>query len=169
MTAPNIETSNNPAVLTGGVFGNIIDGKSVGTDIRGPLTHNGVPISTTGVTQVTLNATNGISGTVTNPTTAPVINVSLDQTITVSDLNILNNLHATGTVSGIATLSAGQVVVANTDVAATSNIILTAQSLVGSATTARTYYVSSRIPGVSFTIRSTLASDTSKIGWFKIG
>jgi hypothetical protein len=71
---------------------------------------------------------------------------------------------------GLATLSAGSVVVSNTSVTATSRIQLTAQTVSGAATP-QALAVTARTPGTSFTITSASASDTSTVAWemFEVG
>lgn len=64
---------------------------------------------------------------------------------------------------GTGTLAAGTVTVANTSVTANSRVFLTAQVLGGTAGALR---VDSRVPGTSFTVKSTSASDTSTFAYF---
>lgn len=63
---------------------------------------------------------------------------------------------------GVATLSAGSVVVLNTSVTATSRVMLTSQQDGGTVGFVR---VSARTPGVSFTITSSSGTDTSIIAY----
>jgi hypothetical protein len=63
---------------------------------------------------------------------------------------------------GRATLTAGSVVVANTSVTAVSEIFLTSQADGGTPGWLR---VSARTPGVSFTITSSSATDTSTVAY----
>lgn len=65
---------------------------------------------------------------------------------------------------GIATLTAGTVVVSNTSVTANSRIFLTAQSL-GTVTVPSALCVSARTAGTSFTILASDATDTSVIAY----
>lgn len=65
---------------------------------------------------------------------------------------------------GVATLSAGTVVVANTSVTTSSRIQLTAQSL-GTVSTPQALAVTARTGGTSFTITSASASDTSVVAY----
>lgn len=65
---------------------------------------------------------------------------------------------------GASTLVSGSVVVANTSVTATSRIFLTVQSL-GTVTTPKSIAVTARSAGVSFTITSEDATDTSVVAW----
>lgn len=67
--------------------------------------------------------------------------------------------------TGIATLSAGTVVVSEALVTADSRIFLTAQTL-GTVTVGQGLAVSARSAGVSFTIKSQAANDTSTVAWF---
>lgn len=67
--------------------------------------------------------------------------------------------------SGTATLVGGTVVVNNSVVAAGSIILLTTQLTGG---TVGSPYISTRTPGVSFTITSTSGTDTSTVGWFLV-
>lgn len=69
-----------------------------------------------------------------------------------------------GITSGTATLVAGAVVVANTTITASSVIQLTVQSL-GTVADPKAVAVTARSNGVSFTIRSADATDTSVVGW----
>lgn len=69
--------------------------------------------------------------------------------------------------SGVATLVAGTVVVANTSVTATTRVQLTIQSL-GTVTAPKAIGVTARSAGVSFTITSADATDTSVVGWHLI-
>jgi hypothetical protein len=62
----------------------------------------------------------------------------------------------------MATMTAGQVVVPSTVVAAGSLIMLTTQVPGG---TVGAVYVLARVPGVSFTIKSTSSTDTSVVGY----
>jgi hypothetical protein len=65
---------------------------------------------------------------------------------------------------GRATLVAGTVTVANTNVKAASNIFLGVQSL-GTVTAPKAIGVTARVNGTSFTITSADATDTSVIAW----
>ena len=65
---------------------------------------------------------------------------------------------------GVATLSAGTVVVSNTVVTANSRIILTAQSL-GTVTVPAALAISARTAGTSFTIKSSASNDTSVVAY----
>jgi hypothetical protein len=65
---------------------------------------------------------------------------------------------------GTATLAAGTVTVANTSVTANTRIVLAGTSGVVTAN-AGALYVSAVTAGTSFTIKSTNASDTSKVGY----
>lgn len=65
---------------------------------------------------------------------------------------------------GIATLVAGEATVATTAVTANSRIQLTAQSL-GTVVVPSALGVSARAPGTSFTIKSSVGSDTSTVAW----
>lgn len=69
--------------------------------------------------------------------------------------------------SGVATLVAGTVTVANTSVTATTRIQLTAQSL-GTVTAPKALAVTARTAGTSFTITSADATDTSVVAWFLV-
>jgi hypothetical protein len=64
--------------------------------------------------------------------------------------------------AGMAAMTAGQVVVPSTVVAAGSLIMLTIQVPGG---TVGVVYVSARVPGTSFTIKSTSSADTSVVGY----
>lgn len=65
---------------------------------------------------------------------------------------------------GVATLVAGTVVVSTTAVTANSRIMLTVQSL-GTVVVPSAVGVSARTPGTSFTIQSSVGSDTSTVAW----
>lgn len=65
---------------------------------------------------------------------------------------------------GIAVLVAGVVVVANTSVTANSRIFCATQSVAG-VTLPQGLGISARTPGVSFTISSSNAADTSTVAW----
>lgn len=67
--------------------------------------------------------------------------------------------------SGVATLVAGTVTVANTSVTATTRIQLTAQSL-GTVASPKALAVTARAAGASFTITSADVTDTSVVHWF---
>jgi hypothetical protein len=69
--------------------------------------------------------------------------------------------------SGVATLVAGTVTVANTSVTASTRIQLTAQSL-GTVTAPKALAVTARSVGTSFTITSADATDTSVVHWFMV-
>jgi hypothetical protein len=69
--------------------------------------------------------------------------------------------------SGVSTLVAGTVTVANTSVTANTRIQLTAQSL-GTVTAPKALAVTGRSAGVSFTITSADATDTSVVAWHLI-
>lgn len=69
--------------------------------------------------------------------------------------------------SGVATLVAGTVTVANTSVTATTRIQLTAQSL-GTVTAPKALGVTARTAATSFTITSADATDTSVVAWFLV-
>lgn len=65
---------------------------------------------------------------------------------------------------GAATLSAGTVTIASTTVTASTRIFLTTNVL-GTVTIPWAMAVTSRVPGVSFTVTSANPSDTSSIAW----
>jgi hypothetical protein len=66
---------------------------------------------------------------------------------------------------GGATLVAGTATINNINVTNTTAIFLTTQVL-GTVTAPKAIAVTSRIPGVSFTIRSADATDTSSVAWW---
>jgi hypothetical protein len=68
---------------------------------------------------------------------------------------------------GTATLAAGTATVSTTAVTATSRIALTVQSL-GTVTAPKALAVTARSAGVSFTITSADATDTSVVAWVLI-
>ncbi len=69
--------------------------------------------------------------------------------------------------SGVSTLVAGTVTVANTSVSATTRIQLTAQAL-GTVAAPKALAVTARSAGTSFTITSADATDTSSVAWLLI-
>ncbi len=69
--------------------------------------------------------------------------------------------------TGVATLAAGEVVVATAGVTAASRIFLTVQSL-GTVSVPTPVAVTARTPGVSFTVTSANVIDTSVVGWLTI-
>lgn len=69
--------------------------------------------------------------------------------------------------SGVSTLVAGTVTVANTSVTATTRVQLTAQSL-GTVTAPKALAVTARTAGTSFTITSADNTDTSVVAWLLI-
>lgn len=69
--------------------------------------------------------------------------------------------------SGVATLAAGTVTVANTSVTANTRIQLTVQSL-GTVTAPKAVAVTGRTAGTSFTITSADATDTSVVAWLLV-
>ena len=75
-----------------------------------------------------------------------------------ANFQLLNG--GTGTVGISAAMTAGSVTVANTAVKATS-IILAYPAVLGTVTVPSAYYISAISPGVSFTIVSSDATDTS--------
>lgn len=83
--------------------------------------------------------------------------------------NYLSTLNAAvlglTTNRGAATLVAGSVVVANTSIAAGSLVFLSVQVL-GTVATPKAIAVTARTPGVSFTITSADATDTSSVAWW---
>lgn len=72
------------------------------------------------------------------------------------------NLIVAAAKNGRATLVAGTAVVANTAVTANSNIFITSNVDGGTLGGLR---ISSIVPGTSFTIKSTSATDTSTVAW----
>lgn len=74
------------------------------------------------------------------------------------------------TVYGTTTLVGGSKIVLNADVSASSVFLVTIQGtptpLPGGE---RSFFVTNKIPGVSFTIQSTRANDASTVAWLKIG
>lgn len=66
--------------------------------------------------------------------------------------------------TGVATMVAGSVVVANTSITALSRIQLTVQSL-GTVTVPTAVGVTARTPGTSFTITSAGGTDTSVVAY----
>jgi len=78
-----------------------------------------------------------------------------------SGIEIKEGANAT---SGLATLTAGSVVVSNTKVTVKSRIQLTTNG--GNLTNVGTVYISARTAGTSFTISSLNLSDTSDVAWF---
>lgn len=81
----------------------------------------------------------------------------------------LSTLNATVTAltanRGQATLVAGSVVVSNANVVAGSRIFLTTQVL-GTVATPKAIAITARTAGVSFTITSADATDTSTVAWW---
>lgn len=90
---------------------------------------------------------------------------SLDITPAGSGVKVAEGANAK---QGLSVLAAGTVVVPNTSVTATSRILLTSQVDGGTPGFLR---VSTRTPGVSFTILSSNAGDTSSVAWemFEVG
>lgn len=84
------------------------------------------------------------------------------QTLTWNGTKWVATSSITPVSKGTSVLVAGTKVVANTNVTANSNIQLT-NNIPGG--TVGALYVSSRVPGVSFTITSTSNLDTSTIGY----
>jgi hypothetical protein len=88
----------------------------------------------------------------------------------ISLVNAGNKIYikeGTNASSGVATLTAGSVVVSTTSVTANSRIQLTIQSL-GTVTVPKAIGVTARTAGTSFTITSADATDTSLISWLLI-
>jgi hypothetical protein len=71
--------------------------------------------------------------------------------------------EGTNATMGVATLSAGSVVVSTTKVTANSRIFLTTQG--GTLTNVSDHYISARTAGTSFTITSLNILDASTVGW----
>lgn len=94
------------------------------------------------------------------------VNANSDLKITTvgKGLYIKEGANAT---SGVATLSAGTVVVSTTKVTASSRIYLTVQSL-GTVAVATPIAVTARSAGTSFTISSSAVTDTSTVAWLII-
>lgn len=91
--------------------------------------------------------------------------ITVDGNVTLKSVgNQFQIKEGTNAAMGVATLSAGTVVVSNTLVTANSRIFISIQSL-GTVTTPKAIGITSRSAGTSFTITSSDNTDTSVVAW----
>ena len=114
-------------------------------------------------TYSSLTVTNGLTVSGGSVTFAPNVPLGVNGGVDISGAGYgLAVAEGTNAKQGVATLSAGTVVVANTSVTATSRIFLTTNTPGG---TPGWLQVSARTAGTSFTILSSSSTDTSVVAY----
>lgn len=121
---------------------------------------NGGAIST----QMALSSVGNLTlSSITTSGTSSIGPVTFTSTVNLTLARKLNIPTGTNAITGTATLVAGTVVVNTTSVTASSQIFLTAQE---TGVFTGSLRVSARTAGTSFTILSTVLTDTASVAWF---
>lgn len=129
------------------------------TAIQNP--YSGLPLSGGTVTGLT-TFTNGLTVSGGSVTFAPNIGMTLNGNLDVSGSgNGLGVAEGAGGKQGVATLSGGTILVNNANITATSRIFLTPQD----NSTTGALRVSARSAGVSFTITSSVNTDSGVVAY----
>ncbi len=152
----NINTSGAgvTTIGTGGTGATNIGNATGNTAVTGTLTTSGAITATTG--NITAAAGNLV---------ATLGNLNLNGVS--SKVNVSVAAPATASAGTTAALTAGAIVVATTAITA-SSLVFFATNTLGTVTVPQAYRVSARTPGVSFTIQSQDATDTSTVNYWII-
>lgn len=104
------------------------------------------------------------SPTITSTVTTGTAPLTVASTTKVTNLNA-DQVDGTSVLRGTGTLVAGTVTIANTNVTANSIIMVTGQTDSGGFSSHGSLTIGTRVPGTSFVINSSIATDTRLVGY----
>jgi len=154
----DVTTSNTNAAASGDTLTGIV----INVSNAGSGTQTGLKVNATGNTADNNFAMFFTGGNVGIGTSTPTQSLEVNGNIRISGTNGLKITEGANASMGAVTLVAGTKVVATTNVTANSRIFLTTNTPGGAI---GALYISARVPGTSFTITSTSATETSKVAW----